>query len=361
MIIIVGGGPIGCFLGGVLAKAGKDVSIFEEHGQIGKPVQCTGIVTEELGKIFRLEEEFIVNKLDKVRVYAKNKKIEIPTKDIVIDREKFDRYLARKAEKYGAKIFLEHKFLGIMRKDAIFADRSNKIIKVKAEAVIGADGALSEVGKANDMFKKRKFYFGMQARVKGRFDSGVYETYFGSICRDFFCWVVPESSNIARIGCASKGNPKEAFKRFLDVKGIDKKNIIDYQAGLIPIYDNKADIEKKGVYLVGDSAGHVKATTGGGLVPGMKAAKILAKCLIYNKNYEKELRKLKKELGMHLKIRDMLNKFDDEDYNNLLKLMRDKKIKRILGKYNRDNAKKAVFKAVIAKPSILLYIKNFIK
>ena len=51
MIIIIGAGPVGCFLGGLLAKNGKEVKIYEEHDSIGKPLHCTGIITEELGKI----------------------------------------------------------------------------------------------------------------------------------------------------------------------------------------------------------------------------------------------------------------------------------------------------------------------
>jgi len=361
MIVIIGAGPIGCFLGGLLAKAGKEVSIYEEHGVIGKPVHCTGIVTEELGKIIQLKKEFIVNKIEKVRVFSKNNKIEFPINDIVLNRAKFDSYLAKTAKKYGAKIYIDHQFIGIRGNKAVLADKNNKIIKVEAEAIIGADGPLSEVAKANKMFGKRKFFFGMQARIKGNYELDCYEAYFGSICPGFFAWILPESKKIARIGVAARTNAKEIFKRFLDVKGIKEKEIIDFQAGLIPIFNKKITVQRGNVFLVGDAACHVKATTGGGLVPGFKAAKKLANCILHKKDYKKELKAVNKELALHLKIRQIIDRFSDKDYNKLIKLMKNKKIMRALSKYNRDNPKKIVLKAILAEPSIILYTTKFIK
>jgi len=354
-IIIIGAGPIGCFLGSILAKAGEDVSIYEQKSVIGKPVQCTGIVTQELGRIIEVKNEFVVNKLKKVKIFSKNNTTELPIDDVVIDRAKFDKYLAKKAKKQGAKIYLNHKFLGIIGGKAVIADKNNKIKAIKADAIVGADGPLSEVAKANLMFRKRNYYYGIQARVKGNFDKNCYSAYFGSICPDFFAWIVPESGKIARIGVAGKKNVKELFNKF--VKG----KIIDYQAGLIPIYDKKLLVQREKVYLIGDAAGHVKATTGGGLVYGLKAAKILANCILYGKDYKKELKKINKELRIHLKIRRILDKFSDKDYNNLIKLMKNKRIKKILKEYDRDNVKKLIFKTILNKPMILKYFIKFIK
>ncbi len=212
MIVIIGGGPVGCYLGELLAKAGKDVSIYEEHSEIGKPVQCTGIVTREISKLIKLDKKLIINEVDKVRVYSKNNKIEVPIDDIVLDRARFDKYLAKKAKENGAKIFLNHKFIGVRKGGyAVFADKKEKITKVKAEKIIGADGPLSEVAKSNNMFGKREFYVGMQATAKGKWDKNAYEVYFGSICPGFFAWILPESDKIARIGVAAKKDVRGIF------------------------------------------------------------------------------------------------------------------------------------------------------
>jgi len=200
----------------------------------------------------------------------------------------------------------------------------------------------------------------MQARAKGSYNPEAYEVYLGSICPDSFAWILPESKSIARIGVASRSNAKEIFRKFLKGKNIQNKQIIDFQAGLIPIYDKKLILQKRNVFLVGDAACQVKATTGGGLVPGLKAAKILADSIIKNKSYKKRLADLNKELWIHLKIRQMLNKFSDRDYNNLIDLIKNKKIINALNRYGRDNPKQIVLKAILSEPSLLKYIIKFI-
>jgi geranylgeranyl reductase family protein len=362
MIAIIGGGPVGCFLAGLLAEKGLDVSIYEEHGVIGQPVQCTGIVTGKIKEIIELKNEFIVNKLSKVKVNSLNNSVDLElSEEIVLDRASFDQYMAKKALDDGAKIALNHKFLGIEDNNLLFSNEDNNIIKIKAEKIIGADGPLSEVAKACNIFGKREFYTGIQARVNGKFDDKCYETHFGSICNGFFGWVVPESNEIARVGVASRNNPKQYFDKFLRLNKTKNKDIIDKQGGLIPVYNKSVCIQNKDVFLVGDAACQVKATTGGGLVPGLRAAKILADCIINNKDYEKELSKLKRELWIHLKIRQMLNNFSDKDYDKLVSLVDNEKVKDILKKHNRDTLFSMIKQIISAEPRLLLYIRKFIK
>ena len=54
MITIVGAGPAGSYLAYLLVKKGEDVTIIEEHENIGNPVQCTGIVTDSIEKYVTL-------------------------------------------------------------------------------------------------------------------------------------------------------------------------------------------------------------------------------------------------------------------------------------------------------------------
>ena len=56
------------------------------------------------------------------------------------------------------------------------------------------------------MFKNRRFYAGLQARVKCKNNGNKYEVYLGSKFPGFFGWVVPENNDIIRIGVAAKQN-----------------------------------------------------------------------------------------------------------------------------------------------------------
>jgi len=235
--------------------------------------------------------------------------------------------------------------------------KNNKVRTIKTEKIIGADGPSSTVAKAAGLESKSKFYIGMQAKVKLKTKANVFETYFGTEFPQFFGWVVPESENIVRLGLGALQNTKEYFYKFLETR-TGKKDIDCWESGIFPIYDPKKTIQKENIYLIGDAATQVKATTGGGIIPSFKAAHTLLDCINKNKNYDKEYKKQSgRELWLHLKIRNSLNKFSDNDYGNLLKLMDQDKVKKILKKYDRDSPIPMVTNLLLKEPRFLKFAK----
>ncbi|MCK4669680.1 MAG: NAD(P)/FAD-dependent oxidoreductase [Nanoarchaeota archaeon] len=355
-IAIIGGGPIGCYVGKLLAKAGYNVNIFEEHSTIGRPVQCTGIISKNLKDIVPVDS-FVINKVKGATFYSKHKKFELHTNKMqayIVDRCKMDKWFAQQAKKAGAKILFNHNFQS-------FSRQKNGKLKLKFEnnknfvcdILIGADGPVSRVAKSAKLFGKRDFLVGIQARVKGKFNPDHVEVYLGSICPDFFAWVVPESSTRARIGLATKANTNKKFKKFLSM--FPNLDILEYQGGLIPMYKEKK-VQKKNVYLVGDAAMQVKATTGGGVVTGLLAAKALADSIVRKKSYESKLKKLNRELKITRMIRKILNKSSDKKYNALLELANKPKIKKALLKHgDMDFPTKFVFKILFKEPRLLRF------
>ncbi len=338
MITIIGAGPIGCYLAYLLSKNNINVDIYEEHKEIGKPVQCAGIITNEIEKFNFDIKRFLIRKINKIKLYSKNNCVELKLKkpEYIIDREKFDKYLYEKAKRAGVKFHLNHKFLGIKNNRIILTKRV-----LKKNILVLANGP--NIKKNN--------YYGIQCRAKLKKDA--YEVYFN--IKDFFSWIIPEKDGICRIGMASKDkNIKKTFDDFLKIKKI--KKIINYQSGLIPIF--KENISKNNIYKIGDAASQVKATTGGGLIPGLYAAEILAKSIIKNKDYNKEIKKINKELKLHLRIRKILDKFTQEDYNYLLKLINKNKIKRIIEEESREFPLKLLVKLLINEPRFLKFINK---
>jgi len=332
-VAIIGAGPIGCYLGYLLAKGGKKVTIYEMKKKI-KPSLCTGLVSQEINQLIPLKQDFILNEIKHVRVHSKNKKINFKIHDYVLDRNKFDQYLAELAKKAGASI----KF------NKIFT----QVSKIKYNHLIGADGPISVVSDRFG-FEKNEFYLGKQWETLGGFNKNRYEVFLDSDSIETFGWIVPESNHKARIGFMENWiNPK--FVKFPKI--FKKYPRIKFMAP-IPIYNPQKQWQKGNVYLVGDAAGQVKATTGGGLIPGMKGAKILANCILNNKDYEKESRGLRRELNLHLKIRNFLNKFSNEDYDHLLRLMDNDRVKRVLENTSRDRPIKLVLKLLLSQPSFV--------
>ncbi len=358
MITIVGAGPAGSYLAYLLAKQGKKVTLIEEHNRIGHPVQCTGIVTHSIEKFFKLKNEVIANKLDKVIVVSKNNKISVNVDEIVMWRDKFDQFVADMAKNAGAEILLNYKFLGFNGKNSIKIKdvKGNKTKELKTDIVVGADGPYSTVAKAAGITPSKN-YIGMQAKVKLRMDTSAFETYFGTDFPNFFGWCVPESDDTARLGIGCFEDAQEHFYRFLKSR-TGKKEVLCWESGLIPLYSPKNAIQKDNVYLIGDAAAQVKATTGGGIIPSLKAAQTLCDCIINNKNYDREFKRQSgRELLLHLRIRNMLNKFSDKEYDRLLSIMDKEKVRKILKKYDRDTPIPLVANLLLKEPRFLLFSK----
>lgn len=358
-IRIIGAGPSGSYAGFLLAKAGYDVTIYEDHNNIGEPVACTGIVTKALFDLFEYSKSYVINELNGVDIIGpKGEKLRIPLKEYVICRTKFDNYLADKARKAGAKILLGCRFIGIDKENICFR-RNGIIVKEPLESkdiLIGADGPLSKVAESAGMPSDRKYYVGQQATIKAEFNPEIFTTWFGRIAPGFFAWSVPESAEYSRVGVATTNdkNCAECFQRLMRMAG---GKIIARQAGPIPIYRHNNIVEKGRTYLVGDAAGFVKDTTGGGIITGMLSSKILAESIITGASYTKNLKKLRRELWLHSKLRRMLNKFSDNDYSLLIKLMSSRAVKSILYRHPREYPSRFILKLILAEPRFLYFAK----
>src|SRR3989344_2918566 len=362
-VVIIGAGPIGCYAGFLLAKQGYAVSIYENHPQIGLPIQCTGIITaadlDEFG--FPLKS-FLVNTINTIEVYAPGKKLSVKQKDYIVCRTKFDNFFANLARKAGAKIFVNHSFMRKEGSALVIKDTVHYVEKrIVSDIVIGADGPLSPTAKAYGFYHpERKNYYGVQAVVEGTFEPGTIKTYFGNdVCPGLFAWVCPESSTTARVGLAALRNSRHYFDKFMKEQGFTAKEM---QAGTIPVYHPAQKLLKDNCYLFWDVAGCGKATSLGGLIPGLRQAAILADCISQGKNYEKEIRKVQKRMEMHLFIQRVVNTFSDKDLGLFVGYINQPRIQRILEKYTRENSVAIVIHSIIREPRlVLLASKTFLK
>jgi geranylgeranyl reductase family protein len=360
-VYIIGAGPAGNFLAYNLTKNNQEVKVFEEHKIIGKPVQCTGLVTHHIKKALeplsfeKIKREVLVNTINTTRVYGPNNNYaEIELKDnYIIDRAKFDSVLADKAKQEGAEYFLEYSFIGKEENKLIF-EAKNRIKKIelkKEDFIVGADGPLSKTAKAFGLYGERRFFHGIQVLMKIK-NNNVIDFY--PYIKDLG-WLVPENENTARIGIIARNNPNLVFRNFIKKF---KGKIIEKQAGLVPIYSSRQTTQKNNIFLIGDAALMVKATTGGGIIEGLIAAKALSDSIINRKSYEKEWKKLiGKELDIHLRLMNIINSFSEKDWNLLIKLTSQKKVKNILKTYDREYPSKLIMQLLKTEPRFLVYAK----
>lgn len=362
-IAIIGAGPAGNYTAYLLAKAGYQVTIFEEHLEPGLPIQCTGILTSDLKNHLELSDDYIVNRMQKVKVFAPDgTAFETKNDDIIVCRHKFDNYILKKAIAAGAKIEKGAKFISYNKetKEIILEYKENnnaKQKKFKTDILIGADGPNSKVSQIinKEILQQHPtpMYYGAQATVKGNFEPNTYHVYLGSICPEFFLWVVPENKNHARIGLATKETPNIYFKKAMEKLDHTDLDITDRQGGLIPCYNPNIKVQEDNIYLIGDAATIIKSTTGGGIIPHLEAAKILANCIINNKDFNKEVKR--KKLWMHLFLRKFLDQFSDEEYNQLVKMLNSSTANAVMEKYTRDNLLQLLSHLLVENPQFIFF------
>jgi len=356
MISIIGAGPSGAHAASLIAKHDR-VVIFEEHDRVGFPVQCTGITTGYLSTLVPIKREFLVNKVSKVRVFSPNGNFvdfNLKNPNLVLDRAAFDRSMVRRALDNGAELLTNHRFIRSRQEEGkIVIDLKGRYKKIHADVLVGADGPFSLVARSSGMYGKRRFVVGVQARVNLQVNPDLVEFHLN---KDFMGWVVPESYKVARVGISSYSNQNVFFKDFMN-KRVGRAKIREYQSGFIPIFNPYLKTQKGKVYLVGDAATHVKATTYGGIIQGMMAAEELAKAHTKGLSYERLWRKrIGKDLWLGLMIRKKLDTFSNQHYNKLVSMVKNDDVKRIIEYYDRDFPSRLVLKLLLREPRFLRFL-----
>ncbi len=354
-IAIIGAGPIGCYTGYFLAKAGHKVIIYENHPQIGSPVQCTGILTADFDELDIPVDSFLVNTISRIDVISPHQELSVRQKEYLVCRIRFDNYFASLAQKAGATILCSHSFERKENNTLIIRHKEREV-RITPDIVIGADGPLSPTAKAYGMYHpSRVNFFGVQATVEASFDPHTIKTYFGTdVCPGLFAWIAPESSTTARVGVATLKNSRQYFDKFMKEQNFTATAM---QAGTIPVYHPRQVLQKDNCYLVGDASGYVKATTLGGLVPALKQAKILTDCIINRKDYKKEVKSLRREMWAHLQVHKIFSRFTNTDWDTLVGYVAQPKIQEVFEKYTRDNPLPLITSALLREPRFLRFTK----
>lgn len=269
-IAIIGAGPVGCYLGQLLKHYGYNPLILEEHTEVGKPVQCAGIVGRGLFEELRLplSNKSIINTIDGAKISYNGTSFELkrPGVAYIVDRGMFDFNLSHKLEiELGTALQEIHPI-----KDGYLLKTSNG--EYFTDIVIGADGPNSKVRRSLNFHSDMKLYRGYQYRVKMELEvkNQVVVNYVKPF--SLFTWMIPEGNGIVRIGTIAN-NPYQELNAFMEKNKI-KGEIIEKNAGAIPI--GTCELVKGNAALVGDAACQIKPITSGGIYYGMKSAELLA-------------------------------------------------------------------------------------
>ena len=330
---IIGAGPAGLFAAEVIARHGYGVDVFEEHKRVGYPVHCAGMVSVEGFKRLGIEPDpvFHQNTVYGGRVYSSDGSC-ITIRDrkpraYIIDRGRFDVHLAERALDCGAVINTGRRVEKLLFKDEAASGLILKKSDVSADVIIDAEGAGGRLLSRSSINTNQEGIiqgFNVELDVND-VEPDMVEVWFDQmIAKDFFTWVIPLGENRVRCGSAtSRNDGAEKLKKFVERRF--KQDMPKHHAGLVCTGGPVNKTVYPGLMLVGDVAGQVKPTTGGGVVMGGLCAQIAGKTATKTLNgecsldeYEKEWRELYgSELQTMLYLRRLLNSQDDERMNRI--------------------------------------------
>jgi len=378
-VCIVGASIAGNYLAYLLSKSNLRIVVLEDHKEIGLPFQCAGIISQKLSKLIELPKEIVLNRVDTAKIISpsgKFIKLSGSERPYVIDRIKLDLLFYNKVKDnpnvtyYLGERYKSFEYRIDDGKKYVMIETSKR--KVIAKMLIGCDGPLTSVGK--HLKVKNKVLYAAQIRIKGNFHENEAVMYFHPLWKQLFGWIVPEGNTVYRIGIASSKNVKRCFHIYLKKLDIDINNKIDQQGGIIPYGTmNKSAFEN--ILLLGDAAGQVKATTGGGIIMLLTAAKYASNCVnlcFKNGNFSKRfikkiyvnpcLRAIGRELKLHFTIRLILENLSVKDFETFFKLIKENKIEHLISLYGDMDFPKALIIKLLRNRTVLSFMfKFFIK
>ncbi|MEM2110763.1 MAG: NAD(P)/FAD-dependent oxidoreductase [Candidatus Bathyarchaeia archaeon] len=347
-IIVVGGGPSGLIAARKAARKKTRVMVLEEDKSIGLPCHCAGLLSSKgLADIgVSPHEPFVQNKIKGARFFSPSRLSFTVERDetvaYVVDRSLFDQFLAQQAVKSGAQIKLSSKVQSIKldkQRDA-WTINIEKQGLLGAKMIVDAEGVSSRIVKSTGLkpLKLASILPALQFDLNNvNVDPDYVEIHTGSkIAPNFFAWVIPLGENSARAGLACKElNPRFQLEKFIKERFGEKNNMsqIGVRSGMIitsgPIEKTYSD----NLLVVGDAAGQVKPTTGGGVILGGICASIAGDVAAeaVDKNNFKEIflrkyevlwkERLNKEFQMTSLARKVLNLLSDKAIDKLFKII----------------------------------------
>ncbi|MFX0047986.1 MAG: hypothetical protein ACFE8G_07435 [Candidatus Hermodarchaeota archaeon] len=376
-ICIVGASIAGNFLTYLLSKSKLRIVILEDHKEIGVPFQCAGIVSQKLGQLIEIPEEIVLNRVRTAKiVIPSGKSINLSGEEnpYIVDRIALDRLFYLKVkDNQNIKYYLGERYKSF----EYYIDNGKKYLlietsrrKLKTRMLIGCDGPLSSVGQQLNV--KNEVLYASQVRIEASFKEDEAVMYFDPRWKHLFGWIVPEGKHIFRIGIAAPKNVNRNFKLYLEELGIDINNKIDQQGGIIP-YGIMNKISYDNILLLGDAAGQVKATTGGGIIMLLTAAKYASRCVKlcfkkenFSKNFIKKYyeqactQTIGKELKLHYFIRLILERFKPKDFDNFSKIIKENRIESLITLYGDMDFPKALIIKLLRTRTVLGFTFKFL-
>lgn len=357
-IVVVGAGPSGSLTARYAAQGGANVLMIEKRQEIGSPVRCgEGIARHFLEDCdIKFDRKWVAQEVKGAKIISPNgTAFKIDEKyagnevGIVLERDAFDKALAKDAAKAGAEILVKTTAVGLIKENGrvkgVRVNRLEKEMDIEASCIVGADGFESQVGRwagMKTLLKAGDITGTLQYRLTNVIPDDDFpnycEFYLGSCAPAGYVWVFPKDEITANVGIGvslDRLKSKQDIKRLLDSwiakdPRMKKAQFLDMVTGGVSTCAPIPETVRDGVALVGDAARMIDPITGGGIGNGCRAGRILGEILAecaetrdFSKEalqkYEKGWRAvLEENLYRNWMAKNKLVELSDEDFDKII-------------------------------------------
>ncbi len=336
-IAVVGAGPAGLLAACEAARHGLDVAVFEEDSIVGMPEKCAGLYSLDGLKKLRipLHRAWIQNfargalfKSPSGRTFLVDASRDIA---VIANRERFDQYLAEQAVMSGASLYINTRVSSArIHNDGIELNTRRGV--VRASYLIDSEGHSAFIARSiHPSYKLGEWLPIIQYQVAGHgMDRQLVYLFFKHYLPDFFAYLVPIDDELGKVGIAAKKNIRYLASKFM-AEEFPNARVVGVQSSAIYVGPPLDNPRVGRAYFVGDVAGHVKATTGGGVIfggmAGMAAAREIA---LGDDSFKKYVKNAYRELHRIYLVRRLTAKLKPNQLDMLFRLVSESGIDRKL-------------------------------
>jgi geranylgeranyl reductase family protein len=371
-VIVAGAGPAGSAAARECAALGLSTLCIEEHGTIGYPVQCAGLLSTAAFAECRVpSERSVLNTVSGARVISgAGTELLIDagiTKAVVVDRGTLDREMAEAAADAGAGFRLKTALYDV-RENTVFTRGVNGHEEIGFRILIAADGPRSTIARLYGMQRARTYLAGIQADMPGTCDPR-YVRIYPDASPEFFGWSIPTGPGRIRVGMCGRSQVMERFARFAGKFGSGSSHLV---TGTLPLGVMERTYKNRTLF-VGDAAGFPKPTSGGGIYTGIRSARhaaAVAAIACEQETYEDAAlagyenrwqADFGRELVLGYRLFEMRQKMPAEDIDALLRALNTPSLLRTIEECGDMDRPGALIKKLLVNPAVLRLVRPLLQ
>jgi len=290
-VVVIGAGPAGLHAAQRLAAGGLDVVLLESRLRVGDGAICSGVIGEEAFERFALPTGAVTTQLHWIQAISpRGKKLEHKTDAPlarVVEKSAFNRALALLASSAGVDIRLGHYVDSIeQHKDSVvlrFRAADEEKQKLRARMAVIASGVNGSLNRMLGLSRPRQLLRAMQTdfALRDGNPTGPTKIFVGrAVAPGGFGWKIPMGGGRARVGIMTTDDPKPYFKNLVRgiVPEVDESQLVINQKAIAQAPVGRCFTER--VLAIGEAAGHVKTSTGGGIYYGLMSGEFAAEVIL---------------------------------------------------------------------------------